>query len=83
MDTDELREHIVALPFSPFHIRTGDGRRIPVVNRDFILISPSRTHVIVFQPDNSREFLDISLLIGVEYGPPPLAKNLTPTETAA
>jgi hypothetical protein len=70
MTVDELRKHITAVPFFPFHIRTGAGRRIPVLNRDFILITPTQSHVFVFQPDNSHQVLDINLIIGVEFGPP-------------
>lgn len=70
MHHDELRRAITANPFEPFYIRTADGRRIPVRNRDFILITPSNRHAYVFQPDDSRDVLDIVLILGLEYGPP-------------
>lgn len=71
MTSEQLRNHITAVPFFPFHLRTGDGRRIPVLNRDFVLINPPKTHVFVFQADGSYEVLDIDLIPGVEFGPPP------------
>jgi hypothetical protein len=81
VSADELRLHITAVPFEPFHLRTADGRRIPVRNRDFILITPNRRHVWVFQPDNSREVFDIMLLLSAEFGPTPVSSNgTTPTE---
>jgi hypothetical protein len=70
MTAEQIRQNIVAVPFTPFHLRTGDGRRIAVLNRDFILISPPQSHVFVFQPDGSYQVLDIHLIIGVEFGPP-------------
>jgi hypothetical protein len=75
MSADELRSHITAVPFETFSLRTADGRRIPVRNRDFILITPNKRHVYVFQPDNSREVLDIMLILGLEFGPPPTDAN--------
>jgi hypothetical protein len=51
-------------------VQTVDGRRIPVLNRDFILITPTQLHLFIFQPDNSYQVLDINLIVGVEYGPP-------------
>ncbi len=70
MTAEQLRQHVTAVPFTPFYLRTGDGRRVPVMNRDFILITPSQLHAFVFQPDNSYQVLDINLLVGVEFGPP-------------
>jgi hypothetical protein len=70
MTAEQLRQHITAVPFTPFHLRTVDGRRIPVLNRDFILITPPQTLTFVFQPDGSFEVLDMNLIPGVEYGPP-------------
>ena len=39
MTAEQLRQHIKAVPFSPFHVRTIDGCRISVLNRDFILMA--------------------------------------------
>jgi hypothetical protein len=80
---EQLRTHITAVPFTPFYIRTGDGRRVQVANRDFILITPTETHTFVFQPNGSYEVLDIPLLIGVEYGPPKSEPQPKPSDTAA
>lgn len=40
MSIEELRNNIVASPFVPFTLNIADGRRIPVVGRDFILVPP-------------------------------------------
>jgi hypothetical protein len=79
MTAEQLRQHVMAVPFTPFYLRTTDGRRVPVVNRDFILITPTRSHVFVFQSDDSYQVLDVDLLVGAEFGPPaptPPAPNL-------
>lgn len=78
MTADQVRHHIMAVPFTPFFLRTGDGRRISVVNRDFILITPTQSHVFVFQADGSYQVLDINLLVGAEYGPPEAAQPAPP-----
>ena len=70
MTAEQIRQHIITVPFTPFHLRTVDGRRVPVMNRDFILITPSKLHLFVFQPDDSYQILDIDLIVGVEFGPP-------------
>jgi hypothetical protein len=69
MTAEQLRQHITAVPFFPFHVRTADGWRIPVLSRDFILITPPRTHVFTFQPDGAFQVIDINLFVGVEFGP--------------
>ncbi len=71
MTSHQLRQHIVAVPFLPFHVRTIDGCRVPVANRNFILINPPQTHVFVFQPDSAFQVLDINLVGGVEKDAPP------------
>ncbi len=83
MTSEQLRRHITAVPFTPFHVGTGDGRRIPVLNRDFILISPPQTHVFVFQPDGSYQVLDLNLMLGVEFGPPQEQATPQPANTTA
>ncbi len=83
MTADELRAFITAVPFRPFHVRTVDGRRLPVYNRDFILITPSQTHVYVFQPNDAYEVLDIAILPSVEFSTPPAEAKPKASDTAA
>lgn len=75
MSRNELRELIIATPFTPFHVVMGDGTRVPVIGRDFIIMFPSGDHVMIFQPDDSRRILDTRLILGVEYGPPAKSSN--------
>lgn len=77
MSLDELRRHITAVPFYPFTLNSADGRRVPVIGRDFILLSPTGRTAHVYQPDGSYELLDMLLVTGISAGPPP------PVPTAA
>ena len=70
MSADELRRHITAVPFRPFTINVADGRRIPVIARDFILMSPSGRVIYVVQRDDSTDYIDYLLITGLCFDPP-------------
>jgi hypothetical protein len=68
MSADELRRCIVASPFRPFTLNIADGRRIPVIGRDFILIAPEKGRtVLVFQSNDDFDILDSMLITGVSF----------------
>lgn len=69
MHTNEIRQHIMAQPFRPFSIHMADGRCIPVIARDFILISPTGRYVNVYQPDETHDILDALFITGVSFAP--------------
>ncbi len=70
MSLEELRRCIVASPFVPFTLNIADGRRIPVVGRDFILIPPEKGRtVVVYQKGASFDLLDSMLITGVSFEP--------------
>ena len=75
MTAGEIRKHIVAQPFRPFFLHVADGRRIPVVGRDFALVSPRGRLVDVYQPDDAHDILDAFLVTGVSFDPPPSAQT--------
>jgi hypothetical protein len=83
MSPEELRQIITRVPFEPFALRTIDGRSIPVRQRDFILVTPTGRHTYVFQPDDSRVMLDVELIVGADFGPPPVETSPKPSDTAA
>lgn len=65
MSADELRKLIVASPFQPFTLNIADGRRIPVVGRDFIMLAPGKGRtVIVYQHNGEFDILDTALITG-------------------
>ena len=78
MSAEELRRRMTATPFKLFTVNVADGRRIPVVGRDFILISDSGRVVTVIQRDDSFDVLDCLLITGLSFGPPqPAAPDAT------
>ena len=61
MTVTEFRTLLHAEPFRAFIIHLADGRSIPVKHREFALPSPSGRTVIVYQPDDSFEIIDLLL----------------------
>ncbi len=66
MSTDEVRQCIVAMPFKPFTINMQDGRRIPVMGRDYILLPPgARTGLVVLPACYS--WIETSMIKDISY----------------
>jgi len=66
MTTDQLRNVWKAQPFKPFVIHLADGREIPVRHPDFLTRSPSGRSIIVYQPDESFNVIDLLLVTDLE-----------------
>jgi hypothetical protein len=66
MTIDRLKELYESQPFRPFVIHLADGRSIPVHHRDFIMAVPSGRTVVVAQPDDSMNIIDLLLVTDVE-----------------
>ncbi|HUY34123.1 MAG TPA: hypothetical protein VMV69_15350 [Pirellulales bacterium] len=67
MTIERLREAYQAQPFRPFTIHLADGRQIPVLHRDFVMAVPSGRTVIVCQPDDSLNIIDLLLVTDLEF----------------
>jgi hypothetical protein len=68
MSVDELRKCVVASPFRPFTLNIADGRRIPVVGRDFILMAPDKGRtLVVYQRNDDFDILETMLITGVSF----------------
>jgi len=66
MTIQQLRELWKAEPFRPFTIHLADGREIPVRHREFLMPSPSGRTMIVYQPDDSFNVIDLLLVTDLE-----------------
>jgi hypothetical protein len=66
MTVEQLREVWKADPFRPFIIHLADGRNISVNHRDFLASSPSGRTIIVYQPDDSFNVIDLLLVTDLE-----------------
>lgn len=62
MTINEFRNLLTAQPFHSFTINLADGRSIPVKHREFTLPSPSGRTVIVYQPDDLFDIIDLLLV---------------------
>ena len=69
MVIDQLRKLYQAQPFRPFMMHLADGRQLPVVHREFIMVSPSGRTAIVYQPDDSFNIVDLLLVTDLEVKP--------------
>jgi hypothetical protein len=69
MTVEKLRAFYEAEPFRPFLIRMPDGRGIPVLHREFILTVPSGRTVVVCQPDDTLNVIDLLLVSDLEILP--------------
>jgi hypothetical protein len=69
MTIEQLRTYRDAQPFQPFIIRLADGRQIPVSHREFIMPSPSGRTVLVYQPDDTLNVVDLLLVTDLEIKP--------------
>ena len=66
MTIEKIRQLYDVEPFRPFIIHLADGREIPVVHREFLASAPSGRTVIVFQPDDSFNIIDLLLVTDLE-----------------
>ena len=66
MTVDRIRELLNVEPFRKFIMHLADGREIPVQHREFIMPSPTGRTVVVFQPDDSMNIVDLLLVTDLE-----------------
>ena len=69
MTTEQLRNVWKAEPFHPFVVHLADGRDIAVVHPEFLTRSPSGRTIIVYQPDDSFNVIDLLLVTDIEVSP--------------
>ena len=75
MTIEQLQDRIRAEPFRPFVMHLADGREVPVVHREFLLTSPSGRTVVVFQPDDHMNIIDLLLVTDLELKPEQKSKK--------
>ena len=66
MTIERIREVYNAQPFHPFVIHLADGREIPVHHREFIMAVPSGRTIVVTQPDDTLNIIDLLLVTDIE-----------------
>jgi hypothetical protein len=69
MTIERFRDVYNAQPFRPFVIHLADGREIPVHHREFVLTVPSGRTIVVCQPDDTLNIIDLLLVTDLEIQP--------------
>ena len=69
MTIDQVRTLYDAHPFRPFILHLADGRSIPVHHQEFLATAPSGRTIIVYQPDDSFNVIDLLLVTDLEIRP--------------
>ena len=67
MTIEQIKAVYNEQPFKPFNIHLADGRSIPVKHREFVLSMPSGRTMIVCQPDDSWNIIDLLLVTDLEF----------------
>lgn len=69
MTIEQLRTAYNAQPFRPFVMHLADGKAVPVQHREFIMTVPSGRTVVVCQPDDTLNIVDLLLVTDLENRP--------------
>jgi hypothetical protein len=69
MTIDTIRQLYEARPFQPFTIHLADGRQIVVEHPEFMARAPSGRTVVVYQPNDSFNIIDLLLVTDLEVQP--------------
>jgi hypothetical protein len=68
MTIERIRDLYQAEPFRPFVLHMADGRDVAVRHRESVALSPGGRTVVVYQPDDSMNIIDLLLVTDVEVG---------------
>ena len=66
MTIEEVRKLYDAEPFHRFVLHLADGRRIGVEHREFMAMDPKGRTIVVYQPDDSFNVIDLLLVTDLE-----------------
>ncbi len=69
MNIEEIREYYYREPFQPFELELKDGRRIRVVARERIGLSPNGGSVFVIEPGDRSSLLRVDQIVSVRQPP--------------
>jgi hypothetical protein len=67
MTIEQLRNAYQVQPFRPFTIHLADGRQLPVEHREFIMSVPGGRTIVVAQPDETVNIVDLLLITDLEF----------------
>jgi hypothetical protein len=64
---EQLRTAYAAEPFCPFVLHLADGRELAVHHREFMATAPSGRTIVIYQPDDSFNVVDLLLVTDLEF----------------
>ncbi len=70
MTREEFRRFCTARPFRPFTAILADGQRIPVWDREFVMISPTGRTASGYQQNGALDIIDLLLVTNLQFQPP-------------
>jgi hypothetical protein len=70
MTIEKIKAAYEEEPFRTFVMHLADGRQIPVVSREFISPAPSGRTIVVWQPDDRFNIVDLLLVTDLEFKQP-------------
>jgi hypothetical protein len=69
MTTEQVKTLHNAQPFRSFVMHLADGREVPVNHREFFMTVPSGRTVVVAQPADTLNIIDLLLVTDLEIKP--------------
>ena len=66
MDITQILALYNIKPFQPFVMHLADGKKIPVYRKEYFSRSPSGRRMVVYQLDDSVDFVETSNVVGLE-----------------
>lgn len=69
MTIEQLRSAYNAQPFRPFVMHLADGRQVAVHHPEFLAAAPSGRTVMVYQPDDTSNVIDLLRVADLEFKP--------------
>lgn len=69
MTIEQMKNAYQSQPFRPFVLHLADGREIPVHHGEFMMTVPSGRTVIIAQPDDTVNIIDLLLVTDLEFKP--------------
>jgi len=62
MAPDRIRDLLKAIPFEPFTVELGSGKRVPLKHPDYALLSPAGRTLVVHNDEEHMEIIDVFLI---------------------
>ena len=65
MAPDRIRQLIRTIPFKPFTVELGSGKRVFAKHADYVSLSPAGRTLVIHDDDDNMEIIDVFLITNV------------------